>query len=100
VGGIQLVGEVETRDRLHDLIVALGPDAEEVYMTIAELHRAEGRVEGRLEGRVEILVQQLTLKFGPLPEAVLTTVRNASADQLQAWTARVLTADALDQLLR
>jgi hypothetical protein len=59
-------------------------------MTIAEQLRAEGRVE--------TLIQQLTLKFGPLPEAALTAVRNASADQLQAWTARVLTADTLDQL--
>ncbi len=63
-------------------------------MTIAEQLRAEGRVEGR----VEILVQQLTLKFGPLPEALIATVRNASADQLQTWTVRVLTADTLDQL--
>jgi predicted transposase YdaD len=109
---IELVGEADTPDQLHDLITALGPDAEEAYMTLAELHRAEGRVEGRAEGRVEgrvegrtegrveTLVQLLTLKFGPLPEAVLTAVRDASADQLQAWTARVLTADTLDQLLR
>ncbi len=67
-------------------------------MTIAEQLRAEGRVEGRAEGRVETLVQQLTLKFGPLPEALLTTVRNASADQLRTWTVRVLSADTLDQL--
>lgn len=91
---IELVGEAEIRDQLHDLIIAIGPDAEEAYMTIAEQLRAEGRVEGR----VETLVQQLTLKFGPLPEAALTTVRNASANQLQTWTARVLTADTLDQL--
>ncbi|WP_239405195.1 Rpn family recombination-promoting nuclease/putative transposase [Frankia sp. Cj3] len=95
---IELVGEAEIRDQLHDLITALGSDAEEAYMTIAEQLRAEGRVEGRAEGRVETLVQQLTLKFGPLPEALLTTVRNASADQLRTWTVRVLSADTLDQL--
>ena len=93
------------------MIIALGPDAEEAYMTIAELLRAEGRVEGRVEGRaegrvqgrvegrVETLVQPLTLKFGPLPERVLATVRDAFADQLETWTARVLTAGTLDQLL-
>jgi putative YhgA-like transposase len=91
---IELVGEPEVRDQLHDLITALGPDAEDVYMTIADLHRAEGRAEGR----VETLVQLLTLKFGPLPDAVLAAVRDASADQLRTWTARVLTADTLDQL--
>ncbi len=96
---IELVGEADTRDQLHDLMAALGPEAEEAHMTIAEMLRAEGRVEGRIEGRAETLVQLLTLKFGPLPDAVLTTVHNASADQLQAWTARVLTADTLDQLL-
>jgi hypothetical protein len=96
---IELVGEADTRDQLHDLIAALGPEAEEAYMTLAEMLRAEGRLEGRVEGRLETLVQQLTLKFGPLPEAVLTTVHDASADQLHTWTARVLTADTLDQLL-
>jgi predicted transposase YdaD len=120
---IELVGEADTHDQLHDLIAVLGPEAEETYMTLAEMHRAEGRVEGRLEGRaeghaegrlegraeghaegrlegrVETLVQQLTVKFGPLPEAVLTLVHDASADQLQTWTARVLTADTLDELL-
>jgi predicted transposase/invertase (TIGR01784 family) len=96
---IELVAEADTRDQLHDLVTALGPDAEEAYMTISELHRAEGRAEGRVEGRVETLVQLLTLKFGPLPEAALTTVHDASTDQLQTWTARVLTADTLDQLL-
>jgi len=100
---IELVGEADTRDQLHDLMAALGPDAEEAYMTIAETLRAEGRVEGRVqgrvEGRVETLLQLLALKFGPLPDAVLATVHNASTNQLQAWTARVLTADTLDQLL-
>ena len=65
-------------------------------MTIAEQLRAEGAVEGE----VKILIKQMTIKFGPLPEAVLTTVRNATDDQLQAWAARILTADSLDQLLR
>ncbi|WP_239341953.1 DUF4351 domain-containing protein [Frankia sp. CiP3] len=64
-------------------------------MTIAETLRAEGRVEGR----VETLLQLLTLKFGPLPEPVLTAIRDASTDQLQAWTARVLTTNSLHQLL-
>jgi len=104
---IDLVGEADSRDQLYDLMAAVGPEAEDAYMTIAEMLRAEGRgegrvegrVEGRAEGRAEALVQLLTLKFGPLPDAALTTVRNASTDQLQTWTARVLTTDTLDQLL-
>ncbi|WP_239380069.1 Rpn family recombination-promoting nuclease/putative transposase [Frankia sp. CIT1] len=92
---IDLVGDADTHDQLHDLMTAVGPDAEEAYMTIAETLKAEGRAEGR----AETLLQLLALKFGPLPEPVLTTVRNASIDKLQAWTARVLTTDSLNKLL-
>jgi hypothetical protein len=42
----------------------------------------------------------LVLRFGPLSQAVLDTVHAASTGQLQTWTARVLTADSLDQILR
>ncbi|WP_239395974.1 Rpn family recombination-promoting nuclease/putative transposase, partial [Frankia sp. CiP3] len=39
---IDLVGDVGTHGQLHDLMAAVGPDAEEAYMTIAETLRAEG----------------------------------------------------------
>ena len=45
-------------------------------------------------------MQLLTLKFGPLPPAALDTVQAASSDQLETWTARVLTADTLATVLR
>jgi predicted transposase YdaD len=103
---IDRVGEVPA-DELHDLVASLGPKAEEAYVTIADMFRAEGeargraegRAEGLAEGRAEMLVQQLTLKFGPLPEAVSETVHAASSDQIQTWAARVLTADTLNQVL-
>jgi hypothetical protein len=60
--------------------------------------RAEGRTEGRAEGRAEALVQVLTVKFGPLPESVSQTVHGASSDQIQAWTARAVTTETLDQV--
>ncbi|WP_432839365.1 hypothetical protein [Dactylosporangium sp. CA-092794] len=44
-------------------------------------------------------MQLLTLKFGPLPQAVPDTVHAASTDQLETWTARVLTADTLEDTL-
>jgi hypothetical protein len=89
------VGEAPT-DELHDLVARLGPEAEEAYVTTAEMLRTEGRAEGRTEA----LVQLLTLKFGPLPAATSAAVRAASIDQLETWTARVLTADTLDEVLR
>jgi hypothetical protein len=91
---IEVVGEVPAGE-LHDLVASLGPEAEEAYVTTAEMLRAEGEARGR----AEVLVQQLTLKFGPLPEAVSQAVHAASRDQIQAWAARVLTAGTLDQVL-
>jgi hypothetical protein len=85
-------------DELRDLAASLGPDAEEAYVTTAEMLRAEGEARGRAEERAEALVEVLTVKFGPLPESVPKTVRAASIEQMRAWTARAVTAETLDQV--
>ncbi|MBO0867933.1 MAG: Rpn family recombination-promoting nuclease/putative transposase [Micromonosporaceae bacterium] len=95
---IELVGEIAA-DQLHNLITTLGPEAEEAYVTIAEMLRAEGEARGEARGRAEALMQLLALKFGPLPQPALDRLRAAPTDQLEAWTARVLTADTLEQVL-
>ncbi|MEU8899839.1 DUF4351 domain-containing protein [Nocardia sp. NPDC048505] len=68
-------------------------------MTTAEQLRAEGRAQGRAEGTAGVLIKQLTLKFGPLSEPVVSAIENASPEQLDRWVARVLTADSLHQVL-
>ena len=90
---IELVSETPAGD-LRDLAASLGPDAEEAYVTTAEMLRAEGRTEGRAEA----LVEMLTVKFGPLPDGMPKTVHAASIDQIKVWTARAVTADTLDQV--
>jgi predicted transposase YdaD len=97
---------------LRDLLAQLGSQAEEAYVTTAEMLRAEGRAEGEARGeargraegeargRAEALVQLLTLKFGPLPAAAVDVVHGASVDQLETWTGRVLAAGTLDEVLR
>jgi Putative transposase, YhgA-like len=90
---IELVSEAPASE-LRDLAASLGPDAEEAYVTTAEMLRTEGRAEGRAEA----LVQVLTVKFGSLPESVSQTVHGASSDQVKAWTARAVTAETLDQV--
>jgi Putative transposase, YhgA-like len=97
---IASVGEVPTDEGLRDLVAQLGSQAEEAYVTIAEMLEARGRAEGEASGRAEALVQLLTLKFGPLPPAALDAVHAASVDQLETWTGRVLAAGALDEVLR
>jgi hypothetical protein len=61
--------------------------------------RSEGRVEGKTEGRLEIVLKQLTLRFGPLTEAVQTRIRGASDAQLDAVAERLLTVQTLEAAL-
>ena len=74
----------------------VGPDAEEAYVTIADVLRAEGEARGRAEA----LLQLLALRFGTVPEAAVATVRAAPTDRIAAWTGRVLTAPTVDDVLR
>ncbi|WP_433520381.1 hypothetical protein ACQPZ2_23280 [Nocardia pseudovaccinii] len=76
-------------------------------MTAADRLRAEGREEGRAEGeargeargRATALIEQLTLKFGRLPDSVEQAIRDGGLEQLKVWAARVLTASSLDDVL-
>jgi hypothetical protein len=90
---IELVSEVPASD-LHDLAASLGPDAEEAYMTTADMLRAEGEARGLAKG----LVRTLTVKFGPLPEDIVGKVHAASTSQVETWTDLAVTADTLDQV--
>ena len=65
----------------------------------AEQLENKGREEGRLQGRAEQLLRQIRLKFGEPPEAVLSRVEAATAEQLDRWAERILTADTLEDLL-
>ena len=86
---IELVSDAPAGE-LRDLAASLGPDAEEAYVTTAQMLRTEERAEA--------LVEVLTARFGPLPESVLKTVRAASLDQTRAWTTRAVTAETLDEV--
>ncbi|QSB16680.1 Rpn family recombination-promoting nuclease/putative transposase [Natronosporangium hydrolyticum] len=103
---IEVVGEAPA-EQVHKLISQLGPQAEEAYMTTAEMLRAEGeargeargRAEGEARGRAAMLVELLTPKFGPIPPDVSHAFYTASPEQLREWAARALTAETLDQVL-
>ena len=46
-----------------------------------------------------MLLRQLGLRFGQLPEGLVRRVRAADTCQLDAWTERILTASALEEVL-
>jgi hypothetical protein len=66
---------------------------------IARLYVAQGRAEGRIEGLVEILLRQLTLRFGPLAEAVQARVRGACYFDLSDMVEPVISAKTLEEAL-
>jgi len=94
---IELVSETPAGE-LRDLAASLGPDAEEAYVTTAEMLRAEGEARSEARWRAEALMEMLSVKFGPLPESMPKTVHAASIDQIKAWAARAVTAETLDQV--
>ena len=61
-----------------------------------QLARQEGQAEGKAEGKAEIVLQQLTLKFGQLPQELQKRVATASSEELARWADRLLLADTLE----
>ncbi|MEU4314978.1 Rpn family recombination-promoting nuclease/putative transposase [Nocardia sp. NPDC024068] len=92
------VGETAEAD-LATVFEQLGPRAKEAIVTTADMIEARGEARGRVEGRVEALLELATVKFGVLPAVAVRRIRSADSDQVRTWTARVLTATTLDELL-
>ena len=69
-----------------------------------ELGRSEGMQAGlqagMQTGMQDLLLDQLTEKFGPVPEWAAKRVQAASAAELHTWEKRVLHSDSLEDTLR
>lgn len=52
------------------------------------------------EGAIRLLQRQLTRRFGPLPNEVLTRISGASIEEVEVWCDRVLDATSLAEVLR
>jgi predicted transposase YdaD len=68
-------------------------------VTLADRLREEGRQKGERTGERKVLLKQLTLRFGQLPDAALARVNAAGVEQLEAWAERVLTALTLAEVI-
>ncbi|WP_329408944.1 Rpn family recombination-promoting nuclease/putative transposase [Nocardia vinacea] len=95
---ILFVGDIDADD-LDPLTDQLGPEAKEVIVTTADKLRAEGEARGEARGRAATLIELLTLKFGRLPASVEQAIWDGGLEQLKVWSARVLTASSLDDVL-
>ena len=60
--------------------------------------RMEGRLEGRLAGRAELLGKQLRIKFGNLPDSIAQRLEQASEQELELWSERILFENSLEAI--
>jgi Domain of unknown function (DUF4351) len=84
------------QEAIRDTMNSLGFEYQSDF---ARRYVAQGRSEGRTEGRLEIVLRLLTLRFGPLTEAVQTRIRGAGDAQLDAVAERLLTVQTLEAAL-
>lgn len=57
-----------------------------------------GMARGRKEALVEIVTDQLSKRFGTLPQSINERLQNASAAELRSWALAVLDAPTLDSV--
>jgi hypothetical protein len=91
-----LVGKMDPKE-LHELARAIGPIANEAYMTAAEVLHHHAKAEGKAEGKAELVLRQLRLKFGEVPDAVHERVLSAPSGELDVFADRIITASSVDE---
>jgi predicted transposase/invertase (TIGR01784 family) len=90
------VVEVTVQEIEASLGEALDPARQEAVVTAAD----QLREQGKKLGQRGILVHQLGVRFGDLPESVTARVETAGEAELKTWAERVLTATTLDEVFR
>ena len=60
----------------------------------------QGLKKGIRQGEAQLLLRQLSLRFGDLPQSAREQVESADADTLLRWSERILTASTLDEVFR
>lgn len=92
------VAEARALEPFRARVCRLAPEAGPALLTIADRLKAEGSrqglAHGLAEGRRQSLEKLMSLKFGPLSDAVSAWIQAADAELLDRWLARVLTASS------
>ncbi len=84
---------------LHDLAASLGPDAEEAYVTTAEMLRAEGEARGKARGKAEdilVVFEQRGIDVDDKSRELIESCTDL--DTLNGWFRRALKADKANDL--
>ena len=86
---------------------AVPAQVKEEIVNVADQLREEGRQQGLqqglhqglVEGRRELLLKQLGVRFGALPQAAVARVNSAGVGDIDRWAERILTAPSLADVL-
>jgi hypothetical protein len=78
---------------------AAGPRAQEVIVTVLDQIERRGRAKGRAEGRAQTLLELLASRFGAVPAKVNARILAADEATLTTWTARLLSASTLHEVI-
>ena len=76
------------------------PDEAEIMSSFSERFIQQGEQIGVRKGEAKVLLNQLKLKFGEVPQAIVDQVDAADADTLFRWSGRILTAAGIEEVLR
>jgi hypothetical protein len=71
------------------------PAMKNKFVSTAQQIRNEGRAEGKAEGKVASLLRLITRRFGAPADAFVARLHNATDDDLDRWTDRILDAASL-----
>lgn len=70
-----------------------------VYEQLIERGKSLGLAEGKSLGKASLLLRQLGLRFGSVPDAFVSRLETATPEQLDQWAERILVASCLDEIL-
>lgn len=93
-----------SREQIETIVSEATPEAKDTFMTLAEQLEQQGLQKGLQQGMQQGMRQTLTnlvqLKFGGVSEEAVHRISEAGSDDLTLWVARVLTAEAEDEVFR
>ena len=71
---------------------------ESTYDRITRESKAEGKAEGLAEGLANAILRMVARRFGAQPPEFEARIRNASVEELDRWTGRVLDVESATDL--
>ena len=77
----------------------IDPMEDTFFRRLYEKGLNEGREQGREQGEASLLLRMLRHKFGVVPTAAEERINKATPAQLELWSDRLFTANAVEDIL-